>query len=64
MLLLELLIIMVVGGVVLWLNNNYNPMHLKVRKILNIFIVVIAILFFLNAFGVFGTASRIAIIKI
>ena len=61
MLFLEVVMILGVLGVVLWLNNSFNPVHSKLKKILNIFIVIIAVIFFLNAFGFFGTASKIAI---
>ena len=56
--LLELLIILVVTGVVLWLVNTYIPMQANIKKILNVVVVIVAVLFVLNAFGILGQAHN------
>ncbi len=59
--LMQLIIILVVVGVILWAINNYIPMQAGVKKILNIVVVIVVILFVLNAFGVLGSTSRLRI---
>jgi len=52
--LVSLVITLIVIGVLLWLVNAYIPMDDKIKKILNIAVVVIVILWLL--FAVFGGA--------
>jgi len=52
--LLNLLLIIVIVGVILYLINNYIPMDGKVKRILNIVVVIILIVWLLKVFGVFG----------
>ena len=49
--LLTVIIILAVVGVLLWLVNTYIPMDGKIKKILNIVVVVIVIVWLLHAFG-------------
>ena len=44
--LINLIIILVVVGVILWLINNYIPMDCRIKSILNI-VVVIAVIIWL-----------------
>ena len=39
------------AGVVLWLVNNYIPMDGKIKSILNVVVVIVVILWLLQAFG-------------
>jgi hypothetical protein len=50
--LLTLVIVLILIGVALWLINSYIPMDRKIKTILNIVVVIVAILFVLQAFGV------------
>jgi hypothetical protein len=59
--LLNLIIVLVVVGVILWLINQYIPMDRKIKSILNIVVVVIVALWLLSAFGVIGSLSHIRI---
>jgi hypothetical protein len=59
--LINLIIILVVVGVILWLINNYIPMDYKIKKILNVVVVIVVILWLLSAFGVIGPLSTIRI---
>ena len=52
---INLLIILIVIGVLLWLANTYIPMDAKIKRILNIVVVVIVVLWLLNIFGVIST---------
>ena len=59
--LINLLIVLVVLGVVLWLINTYIPMQANIKKLLNVVVVIVAILFVLSAFGILGSASQLRI---
>lgn len=57
--LLQVLIILVVVGVLLWLVNNYIPMQRTIKSILNGVVVIATVLWLLNVFGVLHSLSRI-----
>ena len=55
--LIQLVIVLVVFGVILWAINTYIPMDGNIKKILNVVVIIAAILFVLSAFGVLGSLS-------
>jgi len=55
--LINLVLILVAVGVVLWLINNYIPMDRKIKSILNVVVVIVVILWLLSVFGVIGSLS-------
>ncbi|MGC9967104.1 MAG: Thivi_2564 family membrane protein [Syntrophobacteraceae bacterium] len=59
--LINLIIILVVVGVLLWLVNNYIPMDRKIKKILNVVVVIVVILWLLSIFGVIGSLSGLRV---
>jgi len=61
--LIQLVIILVVVGVILWLINSYIPMQATIKKILNAVVVIAVILWLLNVFGVIGSLQGIHIGK-
>ena len=61
--LIQLVIVLVVVGVVLWLINSYIPMQSTIKKILNVVVIIAVILWLLSAFGVIGNLSTIRIGK-
>ncbi|MDZ4711346.1 MAG: Thivi_2564 family membrane protein [bacterium] len=61
--LLQVVIILIVIGVLLWLINTYIPMDSKIKSILNIVIVIAVILWLLNVFGLLNMVSGITIGK-
>ena len=50
--LLNVIVTLVVVGVILWLINTYIPMQATVKKILNIVVVIVLILWLLYGFGI------------
>jgi hypothetical protein len=50
---LTILIVLIVAGVILYLVNNYIPMDGKIKKILNVVVVLVVIIWLLKIFGVF-----------
>lgn len=51
MTLLNVLIVLVVVGLVLWLINTYIPMDGKIKSILNVVVLIAVVLWLLQAFG-------------
>ena len=50
--LVTIVISLIVVGVLLWLVNTYIPMDGKIKKILNIVVMVVVVLWLLNVFGI------------
>jgi hypothetical protein len=59
--LLQLVIVLVVVGVILWVINSYIPMQSTIKKILNAVVVIGVILWLLNVFGIIGSLQGIRI---
>lgn len=49
---LQLVIILVVTGVILWAINTFIPMNRSIKMILNAVVVIVTIVFVLRALGV------------
>lgn len=58
---ITILIVLVVTGLLLWLINAYIPMQPTVKKILNVVVIIILIVWLLKIFGVFSHLSRATI---
>jgi hypothetical protein len=50
--LINLVVTLVILGVVLWLINNFLPMDGRIKQIINVVIVVGAVLWAMQAFGI------------
>ncbi len=61
--LINLVVVLVVVGVLLWLVNNYIPMDGKIKSILNVVVVIGVVLWLLQGFGVLGSMDSIRIGK-
>jgi hypothetical protein len=59
--LIQLVVVLVVVGVILWLVNSYIPMQGTIKKILNVVVIIAVILWLLSVFGVIGNLSTIRI---
>jgi hypothetical protein len=59
--LLTIIIVLIVVGLLLWLVNTYIPMDSKIRSILNAVVVIIVVLWLLQAFGILGSLDRVRV---
>jgi hypothetical protein len=59
--LINLIATLVVVGVGLWLINNYIPMDGTIKKILNVAVIIVVVLWLLTSFGVLGPLSAVRI---
>jgi len=57
--LLQIIVVLIVVGVLLWLVNNYIPMDGKIKNILNVVVVIIVVLWLLQAFGLLGSLGGV-----
>ena len=59
--LLTLIFVIVVVGVLLWVVNRFIPMDGKIRSILNAVVVIVLVLWLLDAFGILDSLKRVRI---
>ncbi len=59
--LLQIVVVLMVVGVLLWLVNRFIPMEGTIKSILNAVVVIAIVLWLLNIFGLFHSLSRIRI---
>ncbi|MGB3810456.1 MAG: Thivi_2564 family membrane protein [Parvibaculum sp.] len=57
--LINLVVILIAIGVLLWLVNNYIPMDSKIKQILNVVVVIVVVIWLLQVFGVLGSLGDI-----
>jgi hypothetical protein len=59
--LLQILMVLIVVGVLLWLVNNFIPMAGSIKSILNAVVVIATVLWLLNIFGLFHSLSHMRV---
>ncbi len=59
--LINLIVVLVVVGVLLWLVNKYIPMDARIKSILNVVVLIVVVLWLLNVFGILPNLSRVRI---
>jgi hypothetical protein len=61
MTLINLVVILIIVGVLLWFVNTYIPMDRKIKNILNTVITIGVVIWLLQVFGVLGSLDNIRI---
>jgi hypothetical protein len=59
--LLQVLMVLIVVGVLLWLVNSFIPMQGTIKSILNAVVVIAVVLWLLNVFGLIHSLSNIRV---
>jgi len=59
--LIQVLIVLIVVGVILWLVNTYIPMQSAIKSILNGVVVIVVVLWLLNVFGVLTSLTNLRV---
>ena len=62
--LISLVVTLIVVGVLLWLVNAYIPMDGKIKKILNVVVVICVVVWLLFAFGILDHSSDIRVPRV
>lgn len=57
--LVQLVVVLIVVGVLLWLVNTYVPMDAKIKSILNAVVVIAVVLWLLTLFGLLPLARSV-----
>jgi hypothetical protein len=57
--LVQLVLVLIVVGVLLWLINRFVPMQGSIKSILNAVVVISVVLWLLNVFGLVTSLSKI-----
>jgi hypothetical protein len=56
--LVHIVLVLIIVGVLLWLINSFIPMDAKIKSLLNIVVMIVVIIWLLQAFGILGPLSR------
>ena len=59
--LIQVLVVLIVVGVVLWLVNTYIPMQSTIKSILNGVVVIVVVLWLLSVFGLIHSLTNIRV---
>jgi hypothetical protein len=59
--LLNVVLVLIVVGVLLWLVNTYIPMDRKIKKILNVVVVIAVVLWLLRVYGLLDSLQNLHI---
>jgi hypothetical protein len=59
--LIQVLLVLVFVGVLLWLVNSFIPMQGTIKSILNAVVVIVVVLWLLNVFGLMHTLNHIRV---
>jgi hypothetical protein len=59
--LINIVLVLIVVGVLLWLINRFIPMQGTIKSILNAVVVIAVVLWLLDVFGLFNSLSHIRV---
>jgi hypothetical protein len=59
--LVSIVIVLIVAGVLLWLINTYIPMQGTIKSILNAVVIIVLVIWLLQAFGVLGSVGNVRV---
>jgi hypothetical protein len=59
--LVQIILVLIVVGVILWLINRFIPMQGTIKSILNAVVVIVVVLWLLNVFGLLHSLNHIRI---
>lgn len=57
--LIQVIIVLIVVGVLLWLINSYIPMAASIKSILNAVVVIVVVVWLLKIFGLWSYITHI-----
>jgi len=59
MTLVDIVIILVIAGLLMWLINTYIPMAAAIRSLLNIVVFVVLLIWVLQSLGIIGEVAGV-----
>jgi len=57
--LINVVVVLIVTGVLLWLVNRFIPMAGSIKSILNVVVVIVVVFWLLNIFGIYNYHSMV-----
>lgn len=57
--LISIILALIIVGILLWIINTYIPMAGSIKTILNIVVIIVVVLWLLEAFGIINTIGNI-----
>lgn len=57
--LITILLVIIAAGVILWVVNTYIPMQATIKRIFNLVVVILVIVWLLKVFGLFSYLMNI-----
>jgi hypothetical protein len=64
MTLVQIAIVLIVIGVVMWLINNFIPMMGAIKSLLNLVVIAVVLIWLLQIFGIIGPIQGVQIPRI
>jgi hypothetical protein len=61
MTLVDIVVILVIAGLLMWLINTYIPMAAAIRSLLNIVVFVVLLIWVLQSLGIIGEVASVRI---
>lgn len=61
--LIQVVLVLIVVGVLLWLVNTYVPMAGSIKSILNAVVVIVVVIWLLNVFGLMDNLTGLRVGK-
>jgi hypothetical protein len=61
--LIEIVVVLIIVGVILWLINTYIPMASPIKSLLNAVVVIVLVVWILKAFGLWHYITNIHVGK-
>lgn len=61
MTLVDIVVILVIAGLLMWLINTYIPMAAAIKSLLNILVFVVLLIWVLQSLGIIGEVAGIRI---
>jgi hypothetical protein len=59
--LLNIVLVLIVVGVLLWLINAYIPMQGTIKSLLNAVVVIVVVIWLLQVFGILGSIGNVRV---
>jgi len=59
--LITLIIVLALVGLALWAINNYIPMQPTIKRIMNVVVIIVVVLWLLSVFGILGDIHTIRV---
>lgn len=59
--LINLVVVLIVVGVLLWLMETYIPMDATIKRIIQVVVIIAVVLWLLSVFGLFSSLNTIRV---